>query len=261
MRMLLKRLANSVFPPEILFLLKSRHYARIVGDFSEAELDVISPLILPGDVVVDLGANVGWYTIFFSKKVGQHGSVYSVEPVYETFRLLSAVVKRYGCTNVLLFNCAASDREGRAEMVVPVNQQGMKNYYRSHISAETDSERKEAGSLTVELRRLDQILGNNCGKVSFIKCDVEGHEKSALIGASEVLTNSRPACLVEITSSLAESSEIFSEMTSMGYGVYWYDRTGRKLFREINRKIVNYFFLKDEHISALKRAGMTVVEP
>ena len=66
----------------------------------------IKYLVKPGDSVLDIGANVGWYTNHLSLLVGEPGKVYSIEPIPETFALLRAVVGELGLSNVESLNYA-----------------------------------------------------------------------------------------------------------------------------------------------------------
>ena len=258
MRVFLKKLASGLLPSGLLYIVKRNYYAGIVGNFWEPEIDVVSPLLTSGDVVVDIGANVGWYTIFLSRKVGPQGKVYSIEPIQESFQLLSALVKHYSCTNTVLHNCAVSDREAELKMIVPLNDQGVTNYYRAHITQDFNSGQKAAGIKRVISHTLDQLMGNDLDRVKFIKCDVEGHEDAVLNGSLQVLQRSAPACLIEIATSPSQTSEVFNKMFTRGYRAFWYNAENRKLIEEINHKVVNYFFLRDEHIIKIRQSGLDI---
>lgn len=107
-----KGLALTLMPRQALFYLKVARYIRQAGQFSELEepeLKVVKHLVKAGDMVVDVGANVGWYTNYLSKIVGEGGKVISLEPVPETFALLSACVKAHRLANVELVNVGASE--------------------------------------------------------------------------------------------------------------------------------------------------------
>ncbi len=105
----LKKLAWQLVPHPILLWGKKQYYAYVVPRFWEAEVEPIKCFIRPGDSVIDLGANIGWYTAVLSKLVGERGKVYAVEPIPGTYTLLLSVIKKLGLTNVVSFNCAVSD--------------------------------------------------------------------------------------------------------------------------------------------------------
>src|SRR5687767_14975864 len=84
------------------------------------EMSVMSKLVAPGDNVVDVGANVGHYSLMLSEAVGIDGHVFAIEPIPETFGLLTANSLLFPFHNVSLFNIAASDESRFATMSVPV---------------------------------------------------------------------------------------------------------------------------------------------
>ena len=88
---MLKWLAVSVLPAPVLFGVKKLYYARTIGTFWEPDVQPIKRLVKPGDFAIDLGANIGWYSHVLANLVGENGRVYSIEPIPDTFRLLSAV--------------------------------------------------------------------------------------------------------------------------------------------------------------------------
>ena len=94
-------------PKRVLFLIKALHYSYALKRFSERDepdLMVVKYIVKSGNTVIDVGANVWWYTKVLSGLVGNKGRVISLEPMPETFALLSKCVKYHGLSNVELFN-------------------------------------------------------------------------------------------------------------------------------------------------------------
>lgn len=255
----IKGLILTVVPSRVLFYLKAIRYVRLVGAFSEVdepELKVVKHLVKPGDTVVDVGANVGWYTNYLSKLVGARGKVISLEPMPETFALLSACVKAHDLENVELFNVGASEFDRSAVMEVPQYVSGGANYCMAHI---VESGRQSAAALQreVKVRSLDSLLGEAVHEVRFIKCDVEGHELQLIKGAQETIRTGRAAWLIEVSRSSdpdlegSGSAQIFGMLSAQGYSPWWLDRD---VFRKRKRgdKALNYFFLLPSHISMLQ---------
>src|SRR2546427_1905095 len=104
---ILKRLLPDLLPPPVLRWVKRKYYARAVQSFWEADTEPLKYLVKSGDVVLDIGANIGDYTRVLSQMVGRGGSVYSLEPIPQTFDLLSAVIQQLRLENVHPINCAA----------------------------------------------------------------------------------------------------------------------------------------------------------
>ncbi len=259
MRDSIKGLILTIVPSRVLYYLKAARYARLVGEFSEAdepELTVVKHLVKPGDTVVDVGANVGWYTNYLSRLVGDRGRVISLEPMPETFALLSNSVKAHRLANVELHNVGASEFDGSAVMEIPQYVSGGANYYMAHI---VDSARQVSTMCQreVKLRSLDSMLGETLRKVGFIKCDVEGHELQLIKGAQETIKVSKAAWLIEISRSSdpdlegSNSAQIFGLLAAQGYSPWWLDKN---IFRRRKRgdKALNYFFLLPGHISVLE---------
>lgn len=258
-----KNLILTAIPRGVLFHLKAAHYIHLVGRFSELEepeLKVVKHLVKPGDTVVDVGANVGWYTNYLSKLVGTGGKVISLEPIPETFALLSTCVKALRLANVELFNVGASEVDGSAIMEVPQYASGGENYYMAHI---VEHRHRSTGALQreVRVRSIDSLLGEKAQKIAFIKCDVEGHELQLIKGARKTMEARKAAWLIEVSRSSdpdlegSKSSEMFGLLESCGYAAWWLDgEVLRKRSRGV--KMLNYFFLLPQHIAALKQCPL-----
>lgn len=157
----------------------------------EPEYALLADHVAPGDWVVDIGANIGTYTLRLSELVGRGGRVIAVEPVPDTFALLTANVVAARCDNVTLLNVAASDDVALANMDVPEFDTGLKNYYQAAVTSGT-------GGVSVLTVPLMGLVGQN--RVSFVKIDVEGHEAFALRGVEPILRRDHPVVLIECTS-------------------------------------------------------------
>ena len=131
---LLYKLSN-LLPESFVLELKRVRYQYLIkkGRFrsEEKEFQYLDQLINPSDTVIDVGANVGHYTLEMAKLVGPTGRVFSFEPIARTFDLLSSNVVFGRFNNVSLFNCAITDHINQVSFSVPEG-----NYYRSHLSDE-----------------------------------------------------------------------------------------------------------------------------
>jgi FkbM family methyltransferase len=133
--------------------------------------------------VVDVGANIGANTKLLSEWVGIEGFVHSYEPILETCSYLNNHVRKFGMCNVVVHNAAVSSRAGELKMRVPGG-----NFYRARVSLE--------GDIRVSSVCLDKEFSSLTG-VSFIKCDVEGHEREVIEGAVKLIQRDRPTWLIE----------------------------------------------------------------
>lgn len=191
MKEVLKRLAGKL-PKPVHTELKRIHFGRQVarGSFRspEPEFELLREWVRPGDWVLDVGANIGHYTVELARLVGSGGRVVALEPAALTFDLLASNVARAGTLNVTLLNLAASDRAARVSMHVPAFSSGSDNFYRASIT-------KGRGRFEVLAAPLDSFPIS--GIVSFVKIDVEGHEAAVIAGMRTLIARDRPRILVE----------------------------------------------------------------
>jgi FkbM family methyltransferase len=250
---LFKKLITNVLPPTLLFSLKKRYYTYTVPSFWEQDVVPIKYLVKPGDFVLDIGANVGWYTAILSKLVGEQGMVYSIEPIQNTFQLLSFVIGKLQLKNVELLNYAISEIDGSAIMEIPLHDYGGPNFYQARIISH-ERFGNQLQEHKVHLKSIDSLFFESQSIFTFIKCDVEGHELSVIKGASCFLHQSKPAWLVEVSGNpdddRSHSWELFNILRELNYAAYWFD--GQKLRkRSPGDKSVNYFFLQPCHLAQL----------
>jgi FkbM family methyltransferase len=155
-----------------------------------------------GDIVIDVGAHMGRYTITSSKYVGPQGKVIAVEAHPYNFKILQRNISLNRLTNVTAMNCAVYSKKDRLKLYLPDEEQG----YTMHHSLMTNyliskySEGIEKKYIEVEAYTLDNLLQiSGINQVNWIKIDVEGAEYEVLRGAKEILSaNSDIAILVEV---------------------------------------------------------------
>src|SRR5215203_1726057 len=155
-----------------------------------------------GDVVVDIGANIGRYTIISSKRVGANGKVVAIEAHPGNFEMLKSNIKLNQLTNVIPLNYAAYSKETKINLYLPDEQSGytmhhsiMSNYVFTKYKDKTEDKFVEVSANTLDyLLQLNEITD-----VNWVKIDVEGAEFEVLKGASNVLSKSKDiALLIEV---------------------------------------------------------------
>ena len=182
------------------------------GEWEPRETALIAGLLHPGDVFVDVGANIGYFTLLASQMVGATGRVIAVEASPRTFRLLEANVRLNGCGNVDLRHVAAGEAPGFATMVE-----------REAGNAGGDQVRFTAADApeAVRVDRLDRMLGDH--RVRLIKLDIEGAEAKALRGATGLLERAdAPDLVFEFTPDFLEGMgdaprELVGMLEALGY--------------------------------------------
>jgi FkbM family methyltransferase len=250
----LKRFALTMLPDNVLQLVKKTHYARalrLISEEDEPDLKVIKHLVAPGQLVADLGANIGVYTKYLSHLVGASGRVYSVEPVPLTFEILQSNVKKLGLKNVELSNCAISNTNGHVMMEIPRYDLGGENFYEARVV--NGQERSSLRTVKVMSTTIDSLL--SALPIRFVKCDVEGHELSCLRGATRTIQDLMPAWLIEIIGDMDDerttAHQTLCLLRASGYQSFWFDGTKLRLRRPGDR-CVNYYFLAAHHLRVLK---------
>lgn len=139
-------------------------------------LDFIRSYLRPGDVFVDAGANIGFYTILASTIVGRSGKVIAVEMIPETFSRLAAHVELNECDNVVLVNKALADRAG-AQIAATLPADG-----RHGKASIIVGPSPEDMIVHVETDTLENIVRPHA-RIRLMKLDLEGAESLAIEGA------------------------------------------------------------------------------
>jgi FkbM family methyltransferase len=261
---LLKRTGWKILPYSTVQLIKKRHYLKLLRSTSSEiapELKVIRRLVEPGDSVIDIGANVGVYTKILSELVGPDGHVYSIEPFPATFEILCYNARKLHLNNVEPINVAVSDSQGTVTMALPLNSSGTETHYRASIIT-NPVEQDKIETANVRATTIDSRFLSESGTISFIKCDVEGHEPACIKGAAKFLAQSKAAWLIEISGKPDETDSaahnVFKTFHNQGYSAWWYDG-GKLKKRRPGDKSTNYFFLKDNHIDILEKSDLELI--
>jgi len=157
------------------------------GIYEEYETSIVKKIIKKGDVVVDIGANIGYYTLLFAKLVGEQGKVFAFEPESNNFALLQKNLKINGYENVIIIKKAVSDISGKRKLYL-----NEKNLGQHTTIAPTNN----GHAVEVDSIRLDDFFEKSQQKIDFIKIDIEGGEINALKGMSKILKSFRDITLM-----------------------------------------------------------------
>ncbi|HTZ07009.1 MAG TPA: FkbM family methyltransferase [Gaiellaceae bacterium] len=157
------------------------------GAYELAEVEAARRVLAPGDTAIDVGANVGLFTIPLATAAGH---VVAVEPLAENVERLVANVSRNSLDNVTVVDASAGDTDGTIELTVAADP--------AFGSVGEVTKHHAAGTRAVRSIRIDSLWAElGCPPVAFLKIDVEGAELRVLDGASELLRTCRPVLLVE----------------------------------------------------------------
>jgi FkbM family methyltransferase len=182
----------------------------IYGEWCDDEAFVLGHVLSPGDVVLDVGANIGTHTVFFAKKVTEVGLVFAFEPQRLIFQTLCGNVALNGLTNVVTFQAAVGSE--RSQLVFPPIDPRVK--YNFGAVAGATSGVGEA----VDVVPIDELGLPRC---TLIKVDVEGMEAKVVAGARETIERCRPALFLE-NDTVERSREVLEAVESVGYKAFWH---------------------------------------
>ncbi len=176
-----------------------------------------------GDLVVDVGCNIGVYAFWLAKRVGKSGKVIALDPAPACVQYLRAAALQLGFDQLTVVDRGASDTRAVLELHIPIEQNEIR-LSRATFGATVGPSQ----IVNVEVSPLDELLRDRDRPVSFIKCDVEGHELAVLRGARRVLDTDHPTLLVECEQRhLQHDMQItFDFLRSLGYEGSFLDRTG-----------------------------------
>lgn len=210
-----------------------RPYIRnLLGRVSdEAQYKAMSLLIRPGEVVLDIGAHVGRYSVFMSRLVGPQGKVFAFEPVPDTYWRLRETLALNRCENVIAIQKAICDRVGTVTMNLFEPQYSEYNTMGQPLMPTHEGTRvAPSKSVTVPGDTLDHFcLIEDIGQINFLKIDVEGFEKFVLMGANRLL---RKQCVDYICFEISQdplkgagvkAREIFELLEMHNYTIYQFD--------------------------------------
>jgi FkbM family methyltransferase len=163
-------------------------YASGLGFYERRHLIFLRRYLHEGDTAVDVGANLGAYTMAMSAAVGRTGRVFAFEPLPEAFDLLTQNTRTLG--NVTCRRLALSDTSGKRAMRVPLLFGTVPEV--SLASLHVASPAAGEGEIReVQTARLDDFAAEVVG-LRFLKVDIEGHEPACLSGAESVIRRDRP---------------------------------------------------------------------
>jgi len=152
------------------------------GWFEPYETRLVQRLISPGDTVVDIGANIGYYTLQFARLVGNAGHVYAFEPDPRNFELLQENVWQNGYRNVTLVRAAVADRSGTARLFLNPDNRGDHRIYDGAADRQ---------AIDVDAVALDDYFADHEGRFDLVKIDVQGAEAAVFGGMRGILAAGR----------------------------------------------------------------------
>lgn len=166
------------------------------GYYSKHDINILSTYLKNGGYFIDVGANIGWYTIIASKLIGDNGKVITFEPEPNNCRILNKNIHNNGCDNININTLGLGDESG----IVPfyLNPENFGDHSISSTTHLRCFNPKDPKEIKVSMIRLDTYLDiDEFKKVGLIKLDVQGSEAKALRGMARLLEKYKPPILME----------------------------------------------------------------
>ncbi len=194
----------------------------LFDNYEPAETRFVRAVLRPNDVFVDVGANVGWFTLLASTIVGEMGRIYAFEPRAETGDYLEKTVMLNGLRDqVTVYRYGLADAEGQGFLNWAKNTD---NPGGTFLTDRIPSEGMEAQPVT--FRPLDEL---RLQRLDFMKVDVEGAEMRVFRGAQATLERCRPVILSELSPGMLErgsgahTDAFFTFFEQIGYRCFTID--------------------------------------
>jgi len=210
------------------------------------DLRFMFKLIQYGDTCIDIGANVGLYTIRMAQLVGPSGKVYSFEPVSINYRVLLRGLPRDLTRMITAERLVLSDSIGEKEILVH-DEDGL--FLQGLCCVNSNDRGVKSVTERVPATTLDQYFKDDHHKISFIKCDVEDHEFYVLSGGQNVLERDQPIVLCELWDN-DKLYRTFSFLEALNYQGFYLEEEKLSSVDKTTagwRKKLDYFFVPKNH--------------
>jgi FkbM family methyltransferase len=190
--------------------------------FEPEESEFIRDFLKEGDIFIDIGANIGLYTLMAARKIGALGKVYSFEPTTTTYARLLENININRFRNIIPVNKALSDKNGMFEINVSCDG------FEAWNSFSKITRGSKFGTEIVEATRFDSFFNDDeiRERISLIKIDVEGWEKFVLLGGEEYFKKfNSPVLIVEFVDQNTINAgytckELYFQLKGYGYEIY-----------------------------------------
>ena len=198
--------------------------------FEYSTLHLFSTILKKGDVIIDVGANSGLYSILYSKLVGTGGKVYAFEPDPDTFSILKENLSLNNCNNVVSYNLALSNKPSRIEMV-SFSHQDLKLQSNDSFKyiREVEPDNLSADKSPINAFRLDDLEEfKSLPKIDYVKIDVEGAELLVLQGSVQTILKHKPVFIFELSGEWTnrfgyKPYQVLVFLNELGYEMEEYD--------------------------------------
>jgi FkbM family methyltransferase len=194
------------------------HCMMFYDRYGQELLSVFRTYVRPGDVVIDVGAHIGYFSLVLGSLVGPTGHVYSFEPDPRALKFLNESVSASGMDWLSVLPIALAAGSGSLDFYLATGLGSSTAVRCDHVNV---------AQRTVVLKEsLDRLLrdGTVSGAVRLVKIDIEGFEVEAIRGMVKLLRSSRPVMVVEVNDQMLNAqgesaSNLFELLRSLDYKI------------------------------------------
>lgn len=178
---------------------------------------VVERLVATDDVVLDIGANIGYFTLLLSRLVGERGRVLAFEPTRHYRNTLLRNLAENGVSNCRVEDCGLSNEEG--ELLASIGDSSATLHW---VATDQEPRLRE----TIRLERLDDVVDRlELDRLDFVKIDIDGHEPLCLEGAWQTFERFRPIILLEVSAPQylhagTSAADFYDDLLNRGLHVY-----------------------------------------
>jgi FkbM family methyltransferase len=247
----------------LLFSLGEKRYLRLLaGSFQKIyrtgrlgvdyqDIYFLKNLIKAGDICIDIGAHLGYFTFELSRLAGNNGHVYAIEPMSKFFQTLENLVSGRKLKNITLYQNAMGADTEFVEMGIP-KLNNVKKYAYARVKS-THSYLEYMDSEKVKNVQGDQLFAD-LKKLDFIKCDVEGLELQVFQSFLETIRRFRPVILCELEDP-GKRETLLNLLSAGSYSIYYLEN--RKLKPLSNESTVdpvshNHYFIPENRLNSFR---------
>lgn len=206
----------------------------------------LKKIIKKGDTIIDIGANLGYYSVLFAKWTGPSGMVHSVEPVPPVFKILKKNVRNF--QNVVLYPIALGGENKAIQMAN--NSKAEYGYItsgRNFVNTGVDS-RKDLVLFNAEMKRGSELF-HSLSRIDFIKCDVEGFELPVIQDMLPLITRFTPTMLIETEGE--NRTFIYQQLSQVGYSALVLSNNLLTPLSEFSGSSADVLFIHSSRLSAI----------
>lgn len=149
-------------------------------------------LIKESENIFDIGANIGYYSLMASIRIGNQGKIFAFEPVTVTYNKLIQNIELNKFINIIPERIAMSDMNGEIELFVADEKSTGSSSISNHVNFSGIKEKVKTISVD------DYVYNNNIDKLNIVKIDVEGCEPMVIKGMTKTMNNFKPLILIEV---------------------------------------------------------------